>query len=112
LDRPDLRQPHLDRSFQSKPEHSPVGTMVGVLTSVDPDAGDDNAAFLIDGGTVSETEFTGGLEELNALLDGLIFTPETDFVGDAFLDILTNDLGHNGLGGSQTASDRIAISVQ
>jgi mRNA-degrading endonuclease HigB of HigAB toxin-antitoxin module len=80
----------------------------------DVDAGDDplTVQLVAEGGTVSETEFTGSLDELNALLDGLIFTPETDFVGDAFLDILTNDLGHNGLGGPQTASDRIAISVQ
>ncbi|MCL4201429.1 MAG: cadherin repeat domain-containing protein [Pirellulaceae bacterium] len=84
------------------------------ITISDVDAGDDSLTVQLaaEGGSLSETEFTGSLAELNALLNGLIFTPETDFVGDAFLDILTNDLGHNGLGGVQTASNRIAISVQ
>jgi methyl coenzyme M reductase gamma subunit len=80
----------------------------------DVDAGDDDLTIQLtaENGSLDRTEFTGSLDQLNAWLDGLIFTPETDFVGDAFLDILTNDLGHNGLGGPQTASSRIAIAVQ
>jgi len=83
------------------------------ITITDPDAGDDQLKvnLIAEGGTVSVDEFFGSLAELNDLLDGLLFTPDEDFVGDAFLDIMTDDLGHNGSGGPQTAVDRIMISV-
>jgi mRNA-degrading endonuclease HigB of HigAB toxin-antitoxin module len=83
------------------------------ITVTDPDAGDDllRVSLVAEGGTVNVDELFGSLEELNDLLDGLLFTPDEDFFGDAFLDIITDDLGHHGEGGPQTAVDRIMISV-
>jgi len=83
------------------------------ITVTDPDAGDDQlkVSLIAEGGTVSVDELFGSLAELNDLLDGLIFTPDEDFLGEAFLDIITDDLGHNGDGGPQTAVDRIMIAV-
>jgi hypothetical protein len=85
-----------------------------LITVTDVDAGDDQMSIQLtaENGELDRTDFTGSLEELNAWLDELIFTPETDFVGEAYIDILTDDLGHNGLGGPQTASDRIVITVE
>ncbi|MCL4204328.1 MAG: cadherin repeat domain-containing protein, partial [Pirellulaceae bacterium] len=81
----------------------------------DADAGSDALSVQLTpvGGTLNMAdELFGSLEELNQLLDGLIFTPDSEFQGEALLNILTNDLGHNGLGGARTANDQILISVQ
>ena len=48
---------------------------------------------------------------INEALDGLQFKPEDNYDGSATLSIETNDLGHCGTGGPQTASSAIAIHV-
>ncbi len=84
------------------------------ITVTDVDAGDDpvNIQLTPENGELNRTEFEGSLDDLNDWLDELIFTPDTDFIGEAFIDILANDLGHNGVGGPQTAEDRMVITVE
>jgi hypothetical protein len=46
--------------------------------------------------------FRGSVSDINASLDGLTFTPTTDYGGFAQFDILTNDLGNNAASTAQT----------
>lgn len=79
----------------------------------DADAGSDNlrVRLVAQHGAVSADELFGNVTELNQLLDGIVFTPELDFLGEASLEIITDDLGHNGAGGPLTDADVIAILV-
>jgi hypothetical protein len=79
----------------------------------DPDAGSDavRVRLLAQHGTVSADELEGSLTELTELLDGLVFTPDEDFIGEAILDVIADDLGHSGAGGPLTDTGRIMISV-
>jgi hypothetical protein len=61
-------------------------------------------------GDVSVT-FQGTIPNINAALNGLIFQPALNFVGNASLTIATDDLGNTGLGGPLTTTSHIAISV-
>ncbi|MCP4965061.1 MAG: hypothetical protein GY926_07480, partial [bacterium] len=53
----------------------------------------------------------GTVAQINAEMDGMIFTPGGDFVGTTTLRIYTEDQGNTGLGGPQTDTDTIAIDV-
>jgi hypothetical protein len=53
----------------------------------------------------------GTLANLNAALNGLTYTPATNYVGTASLQIVANDLGNSGVGGSQTATTQVNITV-
>ena len=64
-----------------------------------------------DGIDDTDLEIFGTLTELNAALDGLVFTPDTDFSGRASLTVDTNDQGNSGPGGPQVDSDTIEIEV-
>jgi len=79
----------------------------------DPDALSDDVhvRLLAQFGTVSVDEFLGDTEALNQLLDGLVFTPDQDFIGEAILDVIADDLGHHGEGGPLTGTGRVTISV-
>jgi hypothetical protein len=54
---------------------------------------------------------TGKLADLNAALDGLVFTPDPGFIGVATIRIDVSDLGHTGAGGAKTDSDTVDILV-
>jgi hypothetical protein len=55
---------------------------------------------------------SGSLNNLNtALSQGLTFTPNTDFTGNATLTMTTNDNGNTGSGGALTDTDTITITV-
>jgi hypothetical protein len=54
--------------------------------------------------------FTGSQTSINAVLDGLQYTPIAGTIGDK-LTITTDDLGHNGSGGHLTDTDDITITV-
>ncbi|HEX4132273.1 MAG TPA: ELWxxDGT repeat protein, partial [Pirellulales bacterium] len=54
---------------------------------------------------------TGTLSALNTALEGLLFIPDSDFVGIAQLQITDNDEGNYGNGGAQQASQTILITV-
>ncbi|MCA9036957.1 MAG: hypothetical protein KDA91_17600, partial [Planctomycetaceae bacterium] len=64
-----------------------------------------------DGTSDSTMRFSGTLSSINAALDGLQFTPDTDFAGTAQVSILTEDLGNTGTGGSLSDADIVEIIV-
>ena len=51
-------------------------------------------------GSMSAITFTGTLTDLNAALNGLIFTPTPDYNGPAGVAVTANDLGNTGAGGA------------
>ena len=55
--------------------------------------------------------FAGTVDEINAALDGLVFTPSPQFHGAAQLQITVNDQGSVGSGGVKTDLDTIGITV-
>ena len=56
-------------------------------------------------------EFRGNITDINAALDGMVFTPTNDFNGVASIRILTDDQGNSGIGGALTDDDTINITV-
>ncbi|NLI76078.1 MAG: hypothetical protein GX442_06500 [Candidatus Riflebacteria bacterium] len=63
--------------------------------------GDDTAAMTI----------RGTLGNLQAALDGLVYTPSTGFTGADTLAVLLDDLGSTGSGGPLTDSDSVSLTV-
>jgi len=55
--------------------------------------------------------FTGTLDDINAVLDGLVFDPTPAFTGLASLQIETDDKGNTGTGGDKTDDDTVLIYV-
>ncbi|MEG4209656.1 DUF4347 domain-containing protein, partial [Microcoleus sp. S13_B4] len=55
--------------------------------------------------------YTGKQADINAALEGLTYTPNPNFVGTDTLTLTTNDRGAPELGGTQTDSDRVDITV-
>ncbi len=64
-----------------------------------------------DGTSDATMTFTGTLANINAALNGLVFTPTANFSGAASLQITTNDLGNTGAGGALSDTDNVAITV-
>lgn len=64
-----------------------------------------------DGISDATMTFSGPLSLINVALDGLQFVPVLNFNGPAQLNIMANDLGQSGTGGSQTASQTVSINV-
>ena len=64
-----------------------------------------------DGTADATMTFTGTVAEVNAVLDGLTYTPNAGYVGSDTLTITTDDLGSTGSGGALSDSDTVAISV-
>jgi hypothetical protein len=56
-------------------------------------------------------EFEGTIADINAALNGTIFSPTPGYNGAASLQIITVDRGFTGTGGTQTDTDTIAITV-
>ncbi len=56
-------------------------------------------------------EFRGSVTDINAALDGSVFTPTGNFNGIASIRILTDDQGNSGSGGALTDDDTINITV-
>jgi Fibronectin type III domain. len=55
--------------------------------------------------------FEGSITDVNTALNGLAFAPTAGYNGAAILQMVTDDLGLSGSGGSQTDTDVIAITV-
>ena len=55
--------------------------------------------------------FTGSLADINAALDGMIFTPDLDFNGIATVTITVNDLGNTGSGIPLSDTDTVNIQI-
>ena len=68
--------------------------------------------FLVGDGTEDEIlSFLGTTEAIEIALAGLRFTPTIDFVGEASLEITTDDRDTTRPGGAQTDTDLLAIAV-
>jgi uncharacterized delta-60 repeat protein len=64
-----------------------------------------------DGTGDASMTFAGKLLDINTALDGMQFRPLDGFVGQAMLQITTDDLGHSGPGGPLTDTDLVTIFV-
>ena len=65
-----------------------------------------------DGTSSAAMTFSGTLANVNAALNGLVFTPASNFTGAAGMTLVVDDLGNTGGGGAKTASSTISINVQ
>jgi len=69
-------------------------------------------SFIAGTGTADSTmTFEGTLADINTALNGLAFSPTGGYNGPASLQIVSNDLGNSGSGGSLSDDDTIAITV-
>ncbi|WP_430317600.1 DUF4347 domain-containing protein [Pseudomonas nitroreducens] len=69
--------------------------------------------FSVGSGSADSTvTFDGSLADINHALAGMSFSPTAGYNGPASLQIVSNDLGQSGSGGSQTDSDFILITVE
>src|SRR5205085_7962787 len=64
-----------------------------------------------DGTSDATMTFTGTVAAINTAIDGLVFAPTGDFNGAASIQIVTNDQGNTGSGGSQSDTDSVSITV-
>jgi hypothetical protein len=55
--------------------------------------------------------FTGSVADINTALNNLVFAPNLNYNGLAFITMTTNDLGASGSGGAQTDADLATIDV-
>ena len=62
-------------------------------------------------GEGADETFRGTIEDILDAMAGMYFRPTTDYVGDAELTILTNDLGNTGSGGPLTDEDYVDITI-
>ncbi len=64
-----------------------------------------------DGTADTDMTFIGTLTDINNALNGLAFTPDTDFDGATTIQLITNDLGNSGTGGALSDTDFVTITV-
>ncbi|WP_179228285.1 DUF4347 domain-containing protein [Leptolyngbya ohadii] len=104
----------------------------GTLISVDdPDAGsspvqvslvatqgvltlsDQKGLIFTQGDGVSDgtLRFTGSIVDINNALNGMVFSPNSNFNGAATVQVRINDLGNTGIGGEKTDTKTIGITV-
>ena len=117
---------------QTTPVNTPLTfTGANAFSVSDPDAGDATARvyLMATHGTVALSQTTGltirsgdpagddfiwvegPINQLNAALNGLQFTPSPDFEGWAVVSMGSNDLGNTGTGGSQGDLGKVDIAV-
>lgn len=65
-----------------------------------------------DGSADSTMTFQGSLAEINAALDGLVYSPTSNYNGADSIDIVVNDRGQSGAGGARTANSSISVNVR
>src|SRR5690606_31190786 len=56
--------------------------------------------------------FSGSITDINAALNGLVFTPTGGYHGAASIEITTSDKGWSGTGGALSDTDTIPITVE
>ena len=64
-----------------------------------------------DGANDATMTFTGAISNINAAMNGLVFTSTPGFNGVASIQIITDDQGNTGSGGSLTDTDSVNINV-
>ncbi|PQO37940.1 hypothetical protein C5Y98_07550 [Blastopirellula marina] len=87
----------------------------------DPDAADamvevtvsvDNGLLTLANGFESfRHKLLGSIDQINSLLNGLVYTPSAGFEGTATLTLVTDDLGNSGFGGAKADADSVLIAV-
>ncbi|MHC2070953.1 Ig-like domain-containing protein [Bremerella sp. T1] len=87
----------------------------------DPDAADSmvEVTITVDSGLLTLSngfesnrhKLLGSIDQINSLLTGLVYTPDSAFEGTATLTIVTDDLGNTGFGGAKADADSILIAV-
>ncbi|WP_270090706.1 autotransporter-associated beta strand repeat-containing protein [Sphingobacterium sp. SYP-B4668] len=90
------------------------GVVKGTLTATNgllTLSGTNGLSFIFGGNGNATMTFEGAIADINAALDGLVFTPTPGYNGPASIQILTNDLGLTGTGGAQIDIDNIIITV-
>ena len=65
-----------------------------------------------DGTSDSTMTFQGTIAEINSALDGLVYTPTSNYNGSDSIDILVNDRGQTGAGPAGTANSSISVNVR
>jgi carbonic anhydrase/acetyltransferase-like protein (isoleucine patch superfamily) len=98
------------------------------LSDPDADGGFVRAAISVDAGAIALARMqglllasgangtpalavVGRLADVNAALNGLVFTPAPDYSGAAALRVSVSDLGSTGIGPAQTAEASVVIAV-
>src|SRR5207248_911077 len=64
-----------------------------------------------DGTADAAMTFTASAADANAALDGLVYTPASNFNGADTLTLTTNDQGNTGSGGAKSDTDSVDITV-
>ena len=91
---------------------APVQVTLNASNGVITLGGTGGLAFTSGDGTAdTNMTFTGTLPAINAALNGLVFTPNLDYNGLAFIQLTTNDLGASGAGGPLADTDLATIDV-
>jgi VCBS repeat-containing protein len=91
---------------------SPVQVQLTATNGTLTLSGTSGLTFSVGDGTADATmTFTGTISAINSALEGLTFTPTTQFAGTASVQIVTNDQGATGSGGAQSDTDSVSISV-
>ncbi|HEX7901525.1 MAG TPA: Ig-like domain-containing protein [Planctomycetota bacterium] len=85
-----------------------ISVTTGTLTV---DAADVAALTSVVGDGTATVVLTGTWAEINAALNPLTFTPPGAFSGAVTFQIVTDDQGNNGIGGTLTDTDTVAITV-
>ncbi|MBF0451575.1 MAG: cadherin domain-containing protein, partial [Candidatus Magnetomorum sp.] len=75
---------------------------LSTTTGLTINSGSDGSLFI---------KFSGTVSEINTALDGLAFSPTTDFSGTASITITVNDLGSTGSDGAKADSEVLTITV-
>ncbi|MBI2805771.1 MAG: cadherin-like domain-containing protein [Planctomycetes bacterium] len=72
---------------------------------------DSNGTGAGDGTADTTMTFRGTVSAINAALNGLTFIPTSNYVGDATVELVSNDLGNSGSGGALADDDTVTIHV-
>src|SRR5437763_857224 len=75
-------------------------------------SGTSGLVFTTGDGTADATmAFTGTAADVNAALNGLVYSPAAHYDGPETLTLITNDQGNTGSGGALSDTDTVAITV-
>ncbi|MEA2478371.1 MAG: hypothetical protein QOJ07_293, partial [Thermoleophilaceae bacterium] len=88
----------------------PVSTDLKV-TSGKLTVGSTPGGLTVTGDGTGHVVLTGTPADVNSALDGLRYDPDANFFGDDTLTVKTDDQGHTGSGGPQTATSTVGLTV-
>ncbi len=86
-------------------------TVVNGTLTIGGTVGQQAALTSIAGSGTGTLVLTGTLSEINAVLEGLVYTPDLNFNGNDSLSITINDNGNTGSGGPLSDVDSFGITV-